>query len=87
MYVPAAHAIHVPPSGPVKPALHVQEVAAEVWAGALELAGHATQYVPSVAPTVTENLTVGQAVHVSFPISNLKVPAGHSMHGPSSGPV
>ena len=30
LYVPAPHAVHVPPLGPVKPALHVQSVEASL---------------------------------------------------------
>ena len=33
LYVPAAHAVHVPPFGPVKPALHAQSEEASLPAG------------------------------------------------------
>ena len=33
LYVPAAHAVHVPPLGPVKPALHAQSEEASLPAG------------------------------------------------------
>ena len=39
--LPAAHAAHGPPSGPVEPALHVQFVEAVLPSGELDLAAHA----------------------------------------------
>ena len=33
LYIPAAHAVHVPPFGPVKPALHAQSEEASLPAG------------------------------------------------------
>ena len=52
LYVPAAHAVHVPPLGPVKPALHVQSEEASLPAGEVDpammrsrqLAVHAASY-------------------------------------------
>ena len=40
LYVPATHAVHVPPFGPVKPALHVQSEEASLPAGEDDPAGH-----------------------------------------------
>jgi len=37
LYLPAAHAVHVPPSGPVDPALQVHAVKEVLPAGALEV--------------------------------------------------
>ena len=39
LYVPAAHAVHAPPSGPEKPATHTQSVAASLPVVDCELAG------------------------------------------------
>ena len=41
LYVPATHAVHVPPSLPVKPASQMQSVRSLLAWGAFELAGHA----------------------------------------------
>jgi hypothetical protein len=54
LYVPAPHASHGPPFGPVYPALQVQAAAAELMLGALELSAHARQVVAAVAPAVEE---------------------------------
>ena len=52
--LPAAHAEHAPPLGPVKPALHVQAMAAALPAGELELLGHSMQTSADVAPIAAE---------------------------------
>jgi hypothetical protein len=54
LYVPAPHASHGPPFGPVYPALQVHAVATELMLGALELSEHARQVVAAVAPAVEE---------------------------------
>ena len=54
LYFPATQAVHTPPSGPVKPALHTQAARAELAVGELELVGQAIQVVLTVAPTVVE---------------------------------
>ena len=41
LYLPATHAVHSPPSGPVYPALHLQSVNVSLPAVELEFAGHA----------------------------------------------
>jgi hypothetical protein len=41
LYFPATQAAHEPPSGPVKPALHVQAARVVLGLGELELLGHA----------------------------------------------
>ena len=41
LYVPASHAVHGPPLGPVYPAMHSQSPLASLPAGDVELAGHA----------------------------------------------
>ena len=43
LYFPASHAVHVPPSGPVDPALHVHAVKEVLPTGALEFAGQSVQ--------------------------------------------
>ena len=43
LYVPAPHAAHVPPFGPVYPALQTQAATAVLKAGDMLLAGHVVQ--------------------------------------------
>ena len=43
LYLPDVHCEHVPPLGPVKPALHVQSDTASLPAGEFELVGHVVQ--------------------------------------------
>ena len=42
LYFPATHSEHVPPSGPVEPALQVQAVSIELPKSEFEYAGHVT---------------------------------------------
>ena len=85
-HVPAAHAVHVPPSGPVYPTLQVQEVATELGLGELELVGHAIHVVPIVAPTVVEYVPAVQLEHTALPVALLYLPATQAVHVPPSGP-
>ena len=87
LYLPATHAVHVPPFGPVKPMLHVQAARAELAIGELELVGQARQVVATVAPTVVEYLPAPQLVHTAVPVVFLYVPATQAVHGPPLGPV
>jgi hypothetical protein len=82
-HVPTAHAVHVPPSGPVCPTLQVQEVATELGLGELELVGHTIHAVPVVAPTVVEYVPAVQLVHVVLAVAPVAVeysPAAQSAH-------
>ena len=54
LYFPATHSKHVPPSGPVEPALQVQAVSMELPDGDDEWVGHISHVYISVAPTVVE---------------------------------
>jgi hypothetical protein len=54
LYVPATHAAHEPPSGPVDPALQVQLVKAELPAGALEFDGQSLHVMLDETPTAVE---------------------------------
>jgi len=50
--LPIAHSVHIPPSRPVEPALHVQAVTAVLCAGELESAGQSTHAAaPVYLPT------------------------------------
>ena len=86
LYVPATHAVHVPPSLPVKPASQMQSVRSLLAWGASELAGHAS-HTSDVAPTVDEYLPLPQSVHVSEPVLILYFPATHAVQVPPSLPV
>jgi hypothetical protein len=87
LYLPATQPVHVPPSGPVKPALHVQAARAELGLGEMELAGHATQVAASVAATVVEYVPGTQSVHNALPVPILYLPVAHGAHTTPSGPV
>jgi hypothetical protein len=67
LYLPATHVVHVPPFGPVKPALQVQAVSAELEIGELELVGHATHVATPVAATAVEYVFPPQVLHVALP--------------------
>ena len=54
LYVPDSHARHVPPSGPVYPALHVQAAAAVLPAGEDESLGQLAHALEDAAPAAAE---------------------------------
>ncbi len=62
LYFPATHAVHVPPSGPVHPALQVQFVRAALPAGEVEFDGQAMHVEVDVAPTPVEYVPCPQTV-------------------------
>ena len=73
LYVPAGHAVHSPPSGPVYPVLHLQSVKALLPAGELEPVGQSEHcalpvmslYVPSThAVQSLPLLSVYPALHL-----------------------
>jgi len=96
--VPAAHAVHGPPSGPENPALHVHtrvEPATE-----FELAGHAVHGPPSgpenpalhvqaaaSAEPVAEFELAGHSEQLVARGLAWNVPGAHSLHAPPSGLV
>jgi hypothetical protein len=86
LYVPAPHASHGPPFGPVYPALQTQAVTTVLRLGELEFAGHVKQLVTAEAPVEAEYLPAAQLVHPALPLVSLYVPAPHGTHGPPSGP-
>ena len=90
LYLPVTHAVHGPPSGPLKPALHVHcvdEVHPMPLHDAPELAGHARHVVTSVAPDVAEYVPGTQTLHETLPVIVLYLPATHAVHGTPSGPL
>ena len=54
LYLPASHAVHGPPFGPVAPAMQVQFVKAALPAGELEIDGQALHVELAEAPTAVE---------------------------------
>ena len=82
--LPAAHAVHVPPSEPVYPKLHLQAASAELVLGEVELPGHVRQVV---AATIPEYVPAAQSVHAALPVVVLYFPTPHPTHVPPSGPV
>jgi hypothetical protein len=62
VYFPATHPVHVPPAGPINPALQVQLAKAELPAGELEFDGHAKQVDTDEAPAVVEYVPAKQSM-------------------------
>ena len=87
LYLPATHAVHGPPLGPVNPTLQVQAMRVKLAIGELELVGHVRQVVATVAPTVVEYVPAPQSVQTALPVAILYFPATHAVHGPPLGPV
>jgi hypothetical protein len=87
LYVPTPHGKHVPPSGPVDPALQVQAVRAELKLGELELPGHTRQVDTAVAPAVVEYVPTPQLEQAALPPPSLYVPDPHGEHTPPFRPV
>ena len=54
LYVPAIHAIHATPSGPVYPLLQVQLVSIELPSGECVYAGHSLHVDSSISPVSAE---------------------------------
>jgi hypothetical protein len=54
LYLPTTHPEHTSPSGPVNPALHVQEATLVLETGAFEFEGHVKHTPDVLAPTVAE---------------------------------
>ena len=89
LYFPTTHAVHVPPSGPVYPALQavaMQAVLLELPPTEFVLAGHARQFASVVAPTVVEYFPAAQSVQTALPVAILYLPAMQAVHGPPLGP-
>jgi hypothetical protein len=81
--LPASHAVHGPPLGPVKPALQIQ---AALPAGASEFSGHDEQVLSAVAAVTIENLPLTHWMHVSGPGLILYLPSVHALQVPPLGP-
>jgi hypothetical protein len=96
LYVPAPHAAHGPPSGPVYPALQgngtnvhgpptgpeypTLQEQAELAPSEKEFAGHAKHVVASVAPVAAEYVPDGHSIHWLTPALPEYCPAGQFVH-------
>jgi hypothetical protein len=82
--VPATHARHGPPSGPVYPRLHTQTA---LDPADCEFAGQLEHAPTDVAPVTMEKVLAEQLVHNDEPMTVLYFPATHNEHGPPFGPL
>jgi hypothetical protein len=87
LYLPATHAAHGPPFGPIAPALQVQLVKAPLPAGELDPAGQALHVEFAEAPTAVEYVPPPQFVHAADPVDILYLPATHAVHGKKETPA
>jgi hypothetical protein len=84
--LPVGHAMHVPPSSPEYPALHLQSVCSLLPSRDCDEARHESHTL-SVFAIVVEYLSTGQLSHVAGPTVVLYVPAPHAAHVVPSLPV
>jgi hypothetical protein len=103
LYVPASHAVHFVPSGPVYPWLHLQLVGSPLPAPEYVWDGQSTHAEPDVAEYVWDGQSIHadpevaagdvlyfpgeHSSHAAEPLTDLYLPAPHVSHGPPSGPV
>ena len=83
LYLPSAHAVHVPPSAPVNPALHRQLLASTLPLGDCALLGQLWHVAASDAPNVPEYESAPQSTHVlasAAPTAAENFPAPHATH-------
>jgi hypothetical protein len=85
--LPGTHAVHVPPSTPLYPVVHMQFVKSVDPAPEIEFAGQAVQTDSDCAAIEPEYLLSAQLVHAAEPGTVLYFPATHAVHVPPLGPV
>ncbi len=73
LYLPATHAVQVPPFGPENPTLQMQPAKAEVPAGEFEFSGQ-VMLVSVAAPVPTRYLPAAESVHEADPVVVLYFP-------------
>jgi hypothetical protein len=76
LYFPAKHAVHVPPSGPVHPALQVHLVKTVLPTGEFEFDRQALH----VELAAVEYVPAPQSVHTADPVDVLYFPATQAVH-------
>ena len=86
VYLPASHAVHVPPSGPVDPALQMQLVTTALPAGELEFGGQSMHVELAEAPTAVEYVPAAQSLQTADPVNALYCPASHGVQASPSIP-
>jgi len=82
--VPATHARHTPPSGPVYPLLHTHSA---LEPPDCEFAPQFEHTKTDVAPITLEKVFAEQLVHTAVPVTLLYLPGTHNAHGPPLGPL
>ena len=87
LYVPAIHAAHAVPSGPVYPLLHVQFVSCLLPIPEYECVGQWLHVDSEIAATAVLYLPCEHSEHGAEPLTSLYVPAMHFAHCIPSGPV
>ena len=80
LYVPAGHSSHDPPSGPVKPALHLHPPTAQLPAAEPELAGQSVHASGDLAATVVEYVPASHSWQSVVPVVALYLPATQTSH-------
>ena len=65
LYVPASHAVHVPPLGPEHPGLQAQFEMLVLPSGELEFAGQGVILAPTTASSIEQKLPIGHFFQVS----------------------
>lgn len=83
LYVPAGQIVHVPPSCPVYPALHLHAPDPAPGGTEYEFAGQLEHFDEASLLYLPAPHTTQEAV----PVCDLKYPAGHEGQGPPFGPV
>ena len=86
LYVPGTQTSHLPPSGPLVPALHVHNSMSYLPSLLFEFAGHNWQ-ISDVAPMLFEYFPSTQNVHAEGPMIVLYVPESQRLQGIPSAPV
>lgn len=82
LYLPATHPEHGRPSGPVKPAVHVQFQFEMLPTGADEPLGQSKQSPALVAASIAEYLPAEHSEQLPGPATSLYVPLAHLVQGP-----
>jgi hypothetical protein len=87
LYLPATHAVHTPPSGPVNPTLQVQALRATLAIGEFEFVGHSVHCDSAIACVNCPYFPAPQSVQTALPVAILYFPATQAVHVPPAGPV
>ena len=85
--LPASHASHSAPSGPVYPLLQVQLVSCLLPTPENVCAGHLLHVDSKISPVCAEYLPSVHSEHGAEPLRSLYVPTMHAAHAAPSGPV